>query len=79
MAKKIFNEHIETKMKVFLNGKKINVSNNLTAQQLLSEMGYQDKRIALEINGELTPKSEYSNKIIVENDKVEIIEAIGGG
>ena len=46
-------------MKVFLNGKKINVGNNLTAQQLISEMGYQDKRIALEINGEVTPKSEY--------------------
>jgi len=66
-------------MKVFLNGKKIKVGNNLTAQQLLSEMGYQDKRIALEINGEVTPKSEYPNKIIVENDKVEIIMAVGGG
>jgi len=66
-------------MKVFLNGKKINVDNNLTAQQLLYEMGYQDKRIALEINGEVTPKSQYSSKIIVENDNVEIIAAIGGG
>ena len=66
-------------MQVFLNGKKIKVGNNLTAQQLLSEMGYKDKRIALEINGEVTPKSEYSNKIIVENDRVEIIVAIGGG
>jgi sulfur carrier protein len=66
-------------MNVFLNGKKIKVGNNLTAQQLLSEMGYQDKRIALEINGEVTPKSEYSNQIIVENDKVEIIVAVGGG
>ena len=77
--KKIFKEHKRNKMKVFLNGKKINVRNNLTAQQLLSEMGYQDKRIALEINGEVTPKSEYSNKIIVENDKLEIIVAVGGG
>ena len=66
-------------MKVFLNGKKIKVGNNLTAQQLLSEMGYKDKRIALEINGEVTPKSEYSNKIIVENDSIEIIYAVGGG
>jgi len=79
MDKKIFKEHKKTKMKIFLNGKKINVGNNLTAQQLLSELGYQDKRIALEINGEVTPKSEYSNKIIVENDMVEIITAIGGG
>ena len=66
-------------MKVFLNGKKINVGNNLTAQQLLSDMGYQDKRIALEINCEVIPASEYSNKIIVENDKIEIIVAVGGG
>jgi sulfur carrier protein len=66
-------------MKVILNGKQNNLDNNITAQQLLSEMGYQDKRIALEINGEVTPKAEYSNKIIVENDKVEIIVAVGGG
>ena len=66
-------------MKVFLNGEQINLDNNLTAQQLIYVTGYQDKRIALEINGEVTPKSEYSNKIIVENDKVEIIVAVGGG
>jgi len=66
-------------MKVFLNGKHTKLDNNLTAQQLISNMGYQDKRIALEINGEVTPKSEYSNKIIMENDKVEIIFAVGGG
>jgi len=66
-------------MKVFLNGKKINVDDNLTAEQLLYDMGFKDRRIALEINGEVTPKSEYSNKIIVENDKIEIIVAVGGG
>jgi len=66
-------------MKVFINGKQTNLDNNLTAQQLIYVMGYKDKRIALEINGEVTPKSEYSNKIIVENDKVEIIVAVGGG
>ena len=66
-------------MKIILNGKQTNLDNYITAQQLLSEMGYQDKRVALEINGEVTPKSEYSNKIIVENDKVEVITAIGGG
>jgi len=66
-------------MKVFLNGKKINVDDNLTAEQLLYDMGFKDRRIALEINGEVTPKSEYSNKIIVENDKIELIVAVGGG
>ena len=66
-------------MKVFINGKQTNLDNNLTVQQLIYVMGYKDKRIALEINGEVTPKSECSNKIIVENDKVEIIVAVGGG
>jgi len=66
-------------MKIFLNGKQISTNKNLTAQQLLSDMNYQDKRIALEINSKVIPKSEYSNKIIVENDKVEIIVAVGGG
>jgi len=68
-----------TKMKIFLNGKQIDVDNNLTAQQLLSEMDYEHKRIALEINGDVIPRSEYSNKIIVAQDQVEIIIAVGGG
>jgi len=66
-------------MKVFLNGEQKNINSNLTAQQLLLDIGYQDKRIALEINGEIIPKSELSNKIIVENDYIEIIKAVGGG
>jgi len=66
-------------MKVFLNGEQKNINSNLTAQQLLLDIGYQDKRIALEINGEIILKSELSNKIIVENDHIEIIKAVGGG
>jgi len=66
-------------MKVFLNGKQSNIDANLTAYQLCLDMGYQDKRIALEINGKVIPRSEYSNRIIVENDKLEIIVAVGGG
>jgi len=66
-------------MKIFLNGEEINVESNLTVQQLLSDMGYQDKRIALEINGEVIPRSKYSNKIIVKDDRMEIIIAVGGG
>jgi len=38
-----------------------------------------DKRIALEINREIISRSIYSNKIISENDRIEIIKAVGGG
>jgi len=66
-------------MKVLINGQQNNINNNLTVKQLVIDLGYEEKRFALEINGQVIPKSEYAKKIIFENDRLEIISAVGGG
>jgi len=66
-------------MKVLINGQQNNINNNLTVKQLVIDLGYGEKRFALEINGQVIPKSEYAKKIIFENDRLEIISAVGGG
>lgn len=47
--------------------------------QLVIELGLQGKRIAIEINGELIPKSRHAATLLSEDAKIEIIQAVGGG
>jgi len=42
-------------------------------------MGYSGKRIALERNGEIVPRSTFANAILNDGDQLEIVVAVGGG
>jgi len=55
------------------------VDENLTAIELLEELGLADKKLALEINEEIIPRSSFAEHKINNADKIEIIHAIGGG
>ena len=43
------------------------------------ELGHDDKRVAIEVNEEIVPRSHLKNKLVVDGDKIEIITAVGGG
>jgi len=66
-------------MKIEINGLQSKIHQPLTVDELISSLNYLNKKIAIEVNGEIIPRSAYSNKIIVDGDKVEIINAVGGG
>jgi len=66
-------------MQIVVNGELKTISEKLTAQQLLQELGIAEQKLALEINEEIVPRSTLSEYIIQPGDKVEIIHAIGGG
>ncbi len=66
-------------MKIVINGETKQVSENLTAQALLLELDLAEKKLALEVNEEIVPRSELSEYVIQPGDRVEIIHAIGGG
>ena len=66
-------------MQIILNGETRIVREQLTAQQLLQELGIAEQKLALEINQEIVPRSTLKEYIIQAGDKVEIIHAIGGG
>jgi sulfur carrier protein len=66
----------------------INVSINGTTRQLpdstgvaalIEEMGLTGKRIALERNGEIVPRSLFAVQQLADGDKLEVVEAVGGG
>jgi len=66
-------------MNIFINGLKKNYPSNLTLETLLIELGFANKKVAVEVNEEIIPKSQIRNKIVVDGDKIEIINAVGGG
>ena len=49
------------------------------AHDLITQLGYQDQRISLEVNETIIPKSKHLGFTLNEGDKIEIIKAVGGG
>jgi sulfur carrier protein len=66
-------------MQILVNGKLTEVPETLTARDLILRLELADKRIALEVNGEIVPRSTYSKHLFKIGDKVEVVHAIGGG
>lgn len=66
-------------MKIYLNGEAREVPDNYTAAQLVEELALAGKRIAMEVNMEIVPRSGYEGHALHDGDKVEIVHAIGGG
>jgi len=66
-------------MKIYLNGEAREVPDNCSAAQLVEELGLTGKRIAMEVNMEIVPRSGYETHALQADDRVEIVHAIGGG
>lgn len=61
-----------------INGEELNVAGENVADYL-TESGYDIKRVAVELNGDILPKSQYSDTILKDGDCVEIVSFVGGG
>ena len=65
-------------MIVSINGIDKKIENNLFVSGLITELKLSGK-FAIEINGEIVPRSCYLETILKENDRIEIVGAVGGG
>ena len=66
-------------MKIIVNGEKIELPLQSNIEDLIVFLGYQKQRVAIEINELIIPKSKHSSYLLEDQDKVEIINAVGGG
>ncbi len=66
-------------MKITLNNDLQTIPDNTSVHDLLQYFKIELKYMAVEVNESIIPKSEYSSFNLKENDKVEIINAVGGG
>ncbi len=65
-------------MKLNINGKERIVEVD-TLRELLSKLRMDKNMLYIQINGNLVKKDEYKNRLLKENDNIEIISAVGGG
>lgn len=66
-------------MNIIVNGKNTQVAEGYTAAQLVESMGLTGRRIAMEVNMEIVPRSSYEQYAFNNDDQVEIVHAVGGG
>ncbi|MDT8384464.1 MAG: sulfur carrier protein ThiS [Gammaproteobacteria bacterium] len=66
-------------MNIQLNGVTHPLADNSTAQDLVEQLGLVGKRLAMEVNREIVPRTTYAQHVLHEGDEVEIVHAIGGG
>ena len=52
---------------------------NMTISDLIVTLNLVDKRLAIEKNGEIVPRSQFDAAILNDGDKLEIVGAVGGG
>ncbi len=66
-------------MEIHVNGERRELAPGSSLASLLDELQYGTQRIAVEVNEEIVPRSEYASHWLQVGDLVEIVRAIGGG
>lgn len=64
---------------ITINGEKKQGYDGISLEEMLSQEGYQKERIAVEINGSIASKKEYSAMVLHSGDVVEVVNFVGGG
>ncbi|MEE1125216.1 MAG: sulfur carrier protein ThiS [Acutalibacteraceae bacterium] len=63
---------------VKINAEEKNVA-GMTVTEYLATTNYNPKRIAVERNGDIVPRSQYDNTVFQDGDSVEVVSFVGGG
>ena len=67
------------KIKIQLNGKKYQIKRGCNLNELLRILKKNNNKVAIEMNGEITDKKKYNKIFLKKDDKIEIVQFIGGG
>jgi sulfur carrier protein len=66
-------------IQVTVNGENRELPSNSTVAHLVESLQLTGKRIAVELNGEIVPKSQHATTTISQGANLEIVVAVGGG
>lgn len=67
------------RMDIVLNGTPRSYPGLLTVLELLQTEGLGERRVAVEVNGEIVPRGRHGEHKLDSGDRVEIVHALGGG
>lgn len=62
-----------------LNGETVTLTEETTLASFLENNGYPSNKIAVELNGDIIPRSRYASVILTDADKLEVVCFVGGG
>ncbi|MBL8245607.1 MAG: sulfur carrier protein ThiS [Rhodanobacteraceae bacterium] len=66
-------------MRIRLNGSERDIPGGTSIAALLQLAGFGERRVAVERNGEIVPRSQHAQAVVADGDQLEIVHAIGGG
>ncbi len=66
-------------MHIRLNGEGYELPDGQSVADLLQRLELTGRRLAVELNRDIVPRSEHASTLLAEGDQVEVVHAIGGG
>lgn len=66
-------------MQLIVNGDIHQISGPVTLAQLVEQFGLEPRKVAIERNLEIVPRSAYGETLLGEGDRLEIVHFVGGG
>jgi len=70
---------MSTSIDVVINGQPRTVEEGTTVSVLLAELGFGDRRVAVERNREIVPRAQHATTPLVAGDHLELVTFVGGG
>lgn len=64
---------------ISVNGAERAIAGEMSVADLVRDLALEGKRIAVEVNGEIVPRSRYAETRLAAGDRLEIVGAVGGG
>jgi thiamine biosynthesis protein ThiS len=66
-------------MLLHINGEQRDLSDGLTVAALVAQLGMKPDRVAVELNLEIVPRTQWETSVLKEGDKLEVVHFVGGG
>ena len=66
-------------MQIMLNGKRQLLDDASSVADLLAQLGWTERRVAVEVNAEIVPRGQHAERQLQDGDRVELVTALGGG
>ncbi|WP_339488766.1 sulfur carrier protein ThiS [Pseudomonas sp. EL_65y_Pfl2_R95] len=66
-------------MRIQLNGEPLELTDGQTVAGLIAQLDLTGRRVAVELNLDIVPRSQHASTVLAEGDRIEVVHAIGGG
>ena len=66
-------------IQITVNGRQVEIESTMTVEQVLDTVDVPPNYLAVEVNGEVVPREDYTRHVIEPGDDIEVVTLVGGG